>query len=83
MAAIGPCMFLAPLVFVLAILALPLWPVALVVLAVLFVVLWPIEQLATRLGARWFAGKSGAVGHAFLVVARPWRYLPKQPGAKR
>lgn len=59
--AIGPCMFLAPLVAVLLIVAIPLWPVALALLAALLIVTWPLEQLCRLLHIPAFVGASAAV----------------------
>lgn len=68
-------MLLAPLVAVLAILALPLWPVAIVAVGLAFLVLWPIERLLGLAGLTWIQGWSAAVGRAFMIVLRPWHFF--------
>jgi hypothetical protein len=75
-------MLLAPLVAVLAILALPVWPVAIVLVGAAFLVLWPVERLLGLLGTGLMSGWSAAVGRAFMLVLRPWRYFdPPRPAA--
>ncbi len=75
-------MLLAPLVAVLAILALPLWPVAIVLVGAAFLLIWPVERLLGLMGTRWMSGWSAAVGRAFMLVLRPWRYFdPPRPVA--
>ena len=68
-------MLLAPLVAVLAILALPLWPVAIVLVGAAFLLIWPVERLLGLLGTRWMSGWSAVVGRAFMLALRPWRYF--------
>ena len=80
-AAIGPCMFVAPLVFVLALLAIPLWPVAIVVLSALWLVAWPLEHLALLFGLRGMRGASAKVGKWWRFIVAPWKLFdpPKRP----
>ena len=80
---IGPCMFLGPLVFVLALLALPFWPVALVLLLAMYVVTWPIEKLTGLVTLRWFEGWSASIWRVFLNVLRPWRWVQERERARR
>ncbi|MCX5765677.1 MAG: hypothetical protein NTZ43_00440 [Gemmatimonadetes bacterium] len=79
--AIGPCFLLAPVVAALALLAIPLWPIALVILLVVFVLTWIVEFAGTRLGLRWWRGRSAAVWRAFLWMRTPWNWFdaPKPP----
>jgi len=79
---IGPCIFAAPLVAVLAILAVPLWPVAIVVLGVSRLVFWPIERIVTLLGYHWGARVSSKLTAWFKVVLKPWNFFdPPKPSA--
>lgn len=87
---IGPCMLLAPLVAVLVVIALPLWPVAIAVLGVLWLVVWPLERATTLVGLRVMRGWSRAVGRTFYFVLKPWVYLdtrypdaPQQPDSSQ
>ena len=83
--AIGPCMFVAPLVFLLGLLLVPLWPVAIVVMAALWLVAWPLEQLLLLLRVRAVKGMSRRVARWLRVVTRPWILFelppPKKPTA--
>ena len=77
--AIGPCFFLAPVVAVLAVLAIPLWPVCLAVLLVMLIIVWPIEQIGTRLGIGALRGASARVWGWLRWMSTPWNWfdLPK------
>ena len=55
-------MFLAPLVLLLAILAIPLWPAALALLAVAWVIAWPLEALGRALGISILVGAPREIG---------------------
>ena len=68
-------MLLAPLVAVLALLAVPLWPVAIVMIGALWLLTWPLERGARLLGLAAFRGWSAAIGRTLFVVAKPWVYL--------
>jgi hypothetical protein len=83
--AIGPCMFVAPLVFVLALLLIPLWPVAIVLAAALWLVVWPVDQLFLLVGVRGAGGASRRVSRWLRVVVTPWVLfeLPKRPPTPR
>jgi hypothetical protein len=72
---VGPCMLVAPLVAVVAILCIPLWPVAIVVVGMAWLVVWPLEQLARRAGSVAVAGWSARVAKAFVTVLKPWNYF--------
>ncbi len=80
MAAIGPCMFVAPLVPVLMILAIPLWPVAIVTLSALWLVTWPLERLLHALGVRQLDGAARRVARWLGYALRPWSFfeVPKR-----
>ena len=71
-------MLLAPLVAVLAILALPLWPVAIALLGVVWLLLWPLERVISFTGAPAMRGWSAAVGRVFYIVLKPWVYIEKR-----
>jgi hypothetical protein len=75
---LGPCIVLAPLIAVLALLALPLWPVAIVLLGLLWLLVWPMEHLALVLGLRDHAGVSDTLRRWFLNVLRPWVYFEER-----
>ncbi len=81
--AIGPCMFVAPLVFVVGLLLLPLWPVAIVVVAVTWVIVWPVEQILVLMHVRRVRGMSARVGKALKFTLKPWTLFdpPRKPGA--
>jgi len=70
--AIGPCMFVAPLVFLLGLLLVPLWPVAIVVMAVVYGLVWPVEHVLTLCRVRWLDGASRRVGRWLKIVTMPW-----------
>lgn len=71
--AIGPCMFVAPLVPIIALLLLPLWLLALVVTTVAWLLVWPFDRLLAAIGVPG-AGRAGAALTRWLVkVATPWR----------
>lgn len=73
--AIGPCFLLAPVVAVLAVLAIPLWPVCLAVLLVMLIVVWPIEQIGTRLGIGALRGASARVWGWLRWMSTPWNWF--------
>lgn len=73
--AIGPCILLAPVVAALAVLAIPLWPVCLLVLLVALVVVWPIEQVATGLGVVALRGWSATVWSWLRWMSTPWDWF--------
>ena len=75
MIAVGPCMLLAPLVFILALLAVPFWPVILALIGLIWLVLWPIERMAVWMGLRGTMGWTSVVGRVFRVVLTPWTYF--------
>ncbi|MFI5310660.1 MAG: hypothetical protein ACHQQ3_05475 [Gemmatimonadales bacterium] len=72
---IGPCMFLAPLVLVVALLAIPLWPVAIVLIGACWLAVWPLERLVALAGFRGMRGWSAAIARLFVTVLRPWDYF--------
>jgi len=74
---IGPCMFLAPVVFVLMLLAIPLWPVAIVVVTVMWLVTWPVEQMLRLVGIRRADGAAATVARWLRVVVKPWVLFEK------
>ena len=75
MALATPCAIFAPLIFVLFILALPLWPVALVLVGLAWCVVWPLERLLSALGAGAMRGWSAWIGYAFVVILKPWYFF--------
>jgi len=83
--AIGPCMFLAPVVAVLGILAIPLWPVVLAALLLSYVVAWPVEKLASLVGVHALDGASATIWRWTKWMSAPWNWfdLPvKKPGGE-
>ena len=68
-------MLLAPLVAVLALLAVPVWPVAIAVISVLWLLIWPLERAARLVGLAAFRGWTARIGRALFIVAKPWAYL--------
>lgn len=75
MVLIGPCMVLAPLVAVVAFLAVPFWPVAIVIVAAIWLVVWPIERVMKLLGVGVMQGWSAKIGRTLYYVIKPWVYL--------
>lgn len=73
--AIGPCFLLAPVVAALALLAIPLWPIALVLLLIVFILTWTVELVGTRLGLTRLRGRSAAVWRAFIWLRTPWNWF--------
>lgn len=79
---LGPCTLLAPLVLLVAILAIPLWPVALVVIGATWLVVWPIEHLLRALGVSAMQGWHTKIGRLFRTLLTPWTYFdPPSPPA--
>jgi len=78
--ALGPCMLVAPLVVVALIVAIPLWPVALVLLAVLLAVTRLVEMLCRLLRIPAFKGASATVWRWLVWMSMPlnWFDQPKQ-----
>ena len=76
---LGPCMLLAPVVVVLAILAVPLWPVVLAAVGAAWLIVWPVEQLARSLGAHALDGTSKQLGGWFRILLTPWTYFDTPP----
>ena len=76
-------MLLAPLVLVLAILAVPLWPVALALVGAAWCIVWPVERLLGALGVAAMRGWSTRIGRLFRTLLTPWTYFdpPAPPRA--
>lgn len=68
----GPCMFVAPLVPILMLVAIPLWPVAIVLVTGLWLVVWPLERATRMMGMHRLDGASAKVGTWLKIVVRPW-----------
>lgn len=77
--AIGPCIVVAPLVFLAVLLAIPLWPVAILCLAVLWSLAWVYERACGVFGVRICGGAAAAVARWLRVVARPWTLFEPSP----
>ena len=79
----GPCMFIAPLLFLLIPVAIVLWPPVLVILGVLYLIVWPFAAAGNLMGVRWIVALHSAMRRWFIVLLRPWRYFDaprkKQP----
>lgn len=75
MTLIGPCILVAPIVAVLAVLAIPLWPVAIVVLGVTRLLFWPVERIASSLGYEWATPVASKLAVWFGVVLKPWNFF--------
>lgn len=73
MALIGPCIVAAPVVGVVAILALPLWPVAIVVVGIVRLPVWILARLSPS--SRWATRFDQRLGSAFKLVLRPWSWF--------
>jgi len=75
----GPCVIFAPLVFVVFVLALPFWPIAIVLLALAWCVTWPLERAVKALGGRALGGWSAHVAYWLLVSVKPWYFFDPIP----
>lgn len=73
MALIGPCVVAAPVVGVLAIVALPLWPVAIILVGACRLLTWPLIRMAS--GAAWARTLDARLVRAFRFVLRPWSFF--------
>lgn len=83
--AIGPCFFLAPIVAVLAIVALIAWPFVVVAALVPWLLAWPLERLLVAAGVGAARGLFARATRVMRLVAMPWSWfdgIPK-PGAAR
>lgn len=83
--AIGPCFFLAPIVAVLAIVALIAWPFVVVAALVPWLLAWPLERLLVAAGMDAARGLFARATRVMRLVAMPWSWfngIPK-PGAAR
>ena len=78
----GPCMFVAPLLFLLIPVAIVLWPPTLLILGILYLIVWPFAAIARALGSGWLPSLHAAMRRWFIVLLRPWRYFdaPKKEG---
>lgn len=77
---LGPCTLLAPLVLILAIAAVPLWPVALVLVGAAWCVVWPAERLLGAIGVTAMQGWTASIGRLFRALLTPWTYFdPPSP----
>lgn len=77
LAAIGPCILVAPLVLVLVLLAIPLWPVAIVCTALLWLIAWPLERVLALVGVHRVSGSSRRVRAWLRVAVAPWRLFDR------
>jgi hypothetical protein len=71
----GPCMFVAPLLFLLIPVAIVLWPPVLVILGAVYLIVWPFAAIGRRFGVRWLVSLHATLGRWFIVLLRPWRYF--------
>ena len=71
----GPCMFIAPLLFLLIPVAIVLWPPVLVILGLLYLIVWPFAAIARQLGIKWLPSLHEKMRRWFIVLLRPWRYF--------
>ena len=77
--------FLAPVFAVLFILALPFWPVAIVVVTVAWVAAWLIERAVALAGGSFMRGATAKMTILLRYVTRPWLYFetPEQRAARQ
>ncbi len=75
LALVGPCMLAAPLVAVAFILAIPLWPVAVVTTFGCWALSAVLERLFLLLGFDALEGWSASMWRLFLTVLTPWNYF--------
>ncbi len=81
--ALGPCFLLAPLVVVAVIIAIPLWPVAMVLLSALLLVTWPLEHLCALLRIPAFRGATVRVWGWLKWMSKPFNWFDKPVAAQR
>jgi len=72
---IGPCIFAAPVVALLAIVLLPFWPVAIILLGLARLLFWPVERIVSASGGTWATAWSNRMRMWFAYVVRPWKYF--------
>jgi hypothetical protein len=84
MAVGGPCVIFAPVVFVLMVLALPLWPVAIILLGLLWCLVWPVERILRAIGLNAKSEWSNHVAYWLVVAIKPKYFFdPVNVRAKR
>ena len=71
----GPCMLIAPLLFLLIPVAIVLWPPVLLILGLLCVIVWPFAALGRAFGVGWIQSMHATMRRWFVVLLRPWRYF--------
>ncbi len=71
----GPCMFVAPLLFLLIPVAIVLWPPVLILLGVTYLIVWPFALLGKQFGIRWIVAAHLVLRRWFVVLLTPWRYF--------
>ena len=75
LALIGPCMVVAPLVAVGFILAIPLWPVLVLLSGFGWLLAATLEQMLRIVGVRATDGWGLAARRLFLAILTPWTYF--------
>lgn len=76
-AAIGPCILFAPLLIALALLAIPLWPVAIILCALWWVIAWLAEHTCRVFRIEACVGASQRAARRLQMALRPWRLFDK------
>ncbi len=81
--AIGPCFFVAPIVAVLAVVALVAWPFVVVGAVVPWLLTWPLERLLVALGVGAARGLFARATRVMRLLAMPWSWFDgiPRPGA--
>ncbi len=72
-------MFVAPLMPVPMLLAIPLWSVAIVFLAVMWLVTWPRERACRVAGVHSFQGASNVLAGWLRTLLTPWTFFDVPP----
>ena len=81
--AIGPCVILAPVVFVVAIVGMLCWPFVVFAAVALWGFSWIVERVFMALGVSGAAGLFARTTRVMRLVAKPWTYYdaPGTPAA--
>ena len=81
--AIGPCMILAPVVFVVAIVGMLCWPFVVLAAVPLWGLSWIVERGLVAIGVTSAVGVFARATRVMRFVAKPWTYYdaPGTPAA--
>ncbi len=80
--AVGPCMILAPVVFLAVIVGMICWPFVVVAAVPLWGLSWLLERSLVSIGVTGASGLFRRATRVMRLVAKPWTYYdaPDRPG---